>query len=203
MTLTIQSEEAFDVAVKAVRSGGIVAYPTETTYGLAVDPFNEEAVEKLFKLKGRNDKNPISLIVSDIGMARSLVKEIPALAEQLMEKFWPGPLTIIFKAADTIPKTITAGTGKVGLRVSSSLVAGKLVTLANSPITATSANPTGKEPAQRAEEVAEYFYDKIDVIIDGGLLTEATPSTVVDITGDKLIIVREGKIRREDLEENL
>jgi L-threonylcarbamoyladenylate synthase len=136
-------------------------------------------------------------------MARSLVRELPPLAEELMEKFWPGPLTIIFKAAEAIPKTITAGTGKVGLRVSSSLVAGKLVTLANSPITATSANPTGLDPARTADQVAGYFGDGIDVIIDGGLLRERTPSTIVDITENKVIMLREGTVRREDLKENL
>ena len=203
MTVTIQADEAFDVAIKAIRSGGIVAYPTETSYGLAVDPSNKEAVAKLFELKGRSDKNPISLIVNDIEMARGLVKEVPPPAKQLMDRFWPGPLTIIFNAADTIPKTVTAGTGKIGLRVSSSLAATRLVTQAGVPITATSANPTGLEPAQAADQVARYFGDDIDVIIDGGILTERAASTVVDVTKDKPVIIREGKISKKDLEENL
>ena len=126
MVVQVKAEESLEVAAKAIASGGIVAYPTETSYGLAVDPLSEAAIDRLFELKGRSDKNPISLIVSGVDIAHSLVEEIPPLAKQLMERFWPGPLTIIFKASETLPVAITAGTGKVGLRVSSSGVAMRL-----------------------------------------------------------------------------
>lgn len=202
MTITIKADEALDKAVETIKSGGIVAYPTETVYGLAVDPFNNVAVEKLFGLKGRSDNNPISLIVSDTEVVKTLVEEIPALAKELMEKFWPGPLTIIFKAKATLPKAITAGTGKVGLRVSSSETALRLVTQAGAPITATSANPTGKPAATTTTQVREYFGEAIDVIIDGKRLTDTTASTVVDITTGSIAIVREGAISEKDLEGN-
>ncbi|MCK4846125.1 MAG: threonylcarbamoyl-AMP synthase [Deltaproteobacteria bacterium] len=202
MTITIKADEALDAAVETIKSGGIVAYPTETVFGLAVDPFNTTAVKKLFDLKGRSDNNPISLIVNDIEVVEDLVEEIPPLAEKLMKEFWPGPLTIIFKAKATLPKAITAGTGKVGLRVSSSGAAMRLAREAGSAITATSANPTGKPAATTATQVRDYFGDDIDVIIDGGRLTDTTASTVVDITTGSIAIVREGAISTKDLEGN-
>lgn len=202
MTITIKAEDSLEVAAETIASGGIVAYPTETTYGLAIDPFNKEALDRLFSLKGRSDKNPISLIVSDAQVVERLAEDIPRVAKRLMERFWPGPLTIVFKAASTIPEAITAGTGKIGLRVSSSSVASKLARDAGGVITATSANPSGEDAAMTAKEVDEYFGENIDVIIDGGTLRETTPSTVVDITTGKIIIIRQGAIPTKDLEAN-
>lgn len=183
-------------------TGGVIAYPTETFYGLGVDPFNDEAVQRLFLIKGRPAKSPVSLIIKDRLMLERLVQGVPPAAERLIEKFWPGPLTIIFRAKDSLPACLLANTGKVGVRVSSNPVARRLVEELNSPITATSANPSGKEPARSSSEVIGYFNGSIDMLIDGGVLTGRYGSTVVDITGDRIEIIREGEVPASKLLEN-
>ncbi len=181
-------------AVEVFGSGGIIAFPTETFYGLGVDPFNEVAVKRLFLLKGRGPANPVSLIIKDLPMLRSLVMDVPPVAEGLIKRFWPGPLTIIFRAKDCLPPELLANTGKVGIRISSNPVAQRLVHALDSPITATSANPSGKEPARSADGIIGYFDGSIDMLIDGGELAGRLGSTVVDITGDTVEVVREGEI---------
>jgi len=176
------------------KNGGVIAYPTETFYGLGVDPFNIRAVKRLFLLKGRPEKNPISLIIKDRLMLERLVQGVPHAAEKLIEKFWPGPLTIIFKAKAHLPAELLANTGKVGVRVSSNPVAQRLVEELDSPMTATSANPSGKEPPRSPSEVIGYFNGSIDMLIDGGALAGRFGSTIVDITNDRIEIIREGAI---------
>lgn len=158
-------------ALEVFRTGGVIAYPTETFYGLGIDPFNIEAVKRLFLLKGRPAKSPISLIIKDRLMLTELVQGVPPVAERLIKKFWPGPLTIILRAKAGLPAELLANTGKVGVRISSNPVAQRLVEELNSPITATSANPSGKEPPRSSSEVIEYFNGSIDMLIDGGVLT--------------------------------
>ncbi len=176
------------------KRGGIIAYPTETFYGLGVDPFNEAAVNKLFKLKDRDPDKPISILIKDKKMLLEVVEEIPSSAEILRKKFWPGPLTIIFKAKKTIPSVITGNTGKIAVRISCNPITQKLLEIIDSPITTTSANPSGKKSPVTAGEVANYFGDKIDLIIDGGLLSGKLGSTIVDATEEKLKVIREGEI---------
>lgn len=181
-------------ALEVFRTGGVIAYPTETFYGLGIDPFNIEAVKRLFLLKGRPAKSPISLIIKDRLMLTELVQGVPPVAERLIKKFWPGPLTIILRAKAGLPAELLANTGKVGVRISSNPVAQRLVEELNSPITATSANPSGKEPPRSSSEVIEYFNGSIDMLIDGGVLTGRYGSTVVDITDNRVEIIREGEI---------
>lgn len=176
------------------KNGGIIVHPTETFYGLGVDPFNEVAIEKLFTLKGREADKPISILVKDKKMLLEVVEEIPSSAEILIKRFWPGPLTIIFKAKKTIPSILTGNTGHIAVRISSNPITQKLLEIIDSPITTTSANPSGKKSPVTAEEVAGYFGDKIDLIIDGGLLSGKLGSTIVDVTEGELKIVREGEI---------
>jgi len=176
------------------KSGGVIAFPTETFYGLAVDPFDSSAVERLFTLKGRSQKNPVSLIVKDRTMLLTVVNRIPSVAEGLMKRFWPGPLTIVFEAHPSIPARLVGGTGTIAVRISSNEVCAKLLSTLGRPVTATSANPSGKAPASTPEEVAAYFNGKIDVLIDGGKLPGRLGSTIVDVTTDKIKIIREGEI---------
>lgn len=192
--LILGADSPLDAALEAFKRGGITAYPTETFYGLCVDPFNKKAIEDLFSLKGRSEKNPVSVIVADKEMLGSVVEDIPTKAELLIKKFWPGPLTIIFKAHPSVPSELTANTGKIGVRVSGSPVSTRLSLALGSPITATSANPSGKKPPVTAKEVIDYFDGSIDVLIDGGRLPGKSGSTIVDITGEKAVIIREGEI---------
>jgi L-threonylcarbamoyladenylate synthase len=186
-------------ASSILRAGGIVAYPTETFYGLGADGQNEEAVKKIFLIKGRNFKNPISVIIGDTNDVRGLVEEIPALALHLMERFWPGALTIIFKASPDVSHLLTSGTGKIGIRLSSHPVATALAKKLGHPITATSANLSGKDECTRADEVVEGIGDQIDAVIDGGQTPGGSGSTIIDVTTDPPAILREGVISRYKL----
>ncbi len=197
--LILTPSSPLDKALDAFKSGGIIAYPTETFYGLGVDPFNREAVKKLFILKGRSPKNPFSIIIKDREMLNGLAAEVPPLAEGLIKRFWPGPLTIIFRALPIVPPELIGDTGKIAVRVSSSPIAQKLVEALNSPITATSANPSGKNPPVTAASVVDYFNGSIDILIDGGTLGGRAGSTIVDIMDNRIEIIREGEIPAREL----
>jgi L-threonylcarbamoyladenylate synthase len=192
--LILSATGPLDAAVDAFRAGGVIACPTETFYGLCVDPFDAGAVRRLFELKGRGFDKPVSCIVKDVEMLWTIAAEVPPAALILIERFWPGPLTIVFKARPHIPPGLLAGTGRIGARVSSDAVARRLVDALGSPMTATSANPAGKAPAVTAREVAGYFDGSVDVVIDGGRAPGGMPSTVVDVTGDEVVVVREGAV---------
>jgi L-threonylcarbamoyladenylate synthase len=194
MVVTLNPHGSLDEAVKVFKSGGIIAYPTETFYGLGVDPFNVKAIERLFKLKGRGFKDPVSVVANDLRTVEGLVESMPQVAELLIKRFWPGPLTIVFKAKGNVPDLLTARTGKIGVRIPGSPDAQRLLNALGSPLTATSANPSGNPPACEAGEVIKYFNGNIDVLIDGGRLTAKRPSTVVDVTGDGIEVLREGAV---------
>lgn len=194
---------ALGEAVEVFKTGGVIAYPTETFYGLCVDPFNKKAIERLFSLKGREAKAPVSVIVRDEEMLASVVASVPSIAHKLMEKFWPGPLTIIFEAGENVPPELISHTGKIAVRVSSSPVAAKLTEIFNSPITATSANPSGKPPAATAEEVIAYFNGSVDLLIDGGKVPGEAASTIVDVTGGEIRIIRVGVIPDEEIKRKI
>jgi L-threonylcarbamoyladenylate synthase len=194
------SSAALARAKEIIEKGGVIAYPTETFYGLGVDPYNEEAVKRLFELKGRGFDKPISILVKDVAMLRQVVAaDIPPIAEDLINRFWPGPLTIVFKASPSLPELLTAGTGKIGVRISSSRIAERLLDTIDSPITATSANPSGKESPRTADEVVNYFDDRLDLVLDAGRLSGRLGSTVVDITRGGIEVIRDGEIPAETI----
>jgi L-threonylcarbamoyladenylate synthase len=187
-------------AVEILVDGGIIAYPTETFYGLGADATNEEAIEKIFAVKGRNFKNPVSLIIGQANDIHPLVQDVPETAKKLMAAFWPGALTIVFSAADIVSPLLTAGSGKIGLRVSSHPIALGIVQKLKRPLTATSANLSGAPECTRASEVAEQLSNKIDAIIDLGDTPGAKGSTIIDVSCDPPIILREGAISRKTIE---
>src|SRR3990167_4936348 len=193
------SQSVWKQVLDVFKKGGIIAYPTETFYGLGVDPFNEAAIKKLFELKGRGSDKPVSILIKDKKMLLEVAEEIPLLAEKLIKKFWPGPLTIIFKAKKSIPSLLTGGTGKIGVRISSNPITQKLLEEIDYPITATSANPSGKKSPVTAKEVMDYFGDKIDLLIDGGVLSGKLGSTILDATEQELKVIREGEIPAKDV----
>jgi L-threonylcarbamoyladenylate synthase len=187
-------------AAEILANGGIIAYPTETFYGLGADATNEKAIEKIFAVKGRNFKNPIALIIGQADDIYPLVQDVPQTAKKLMAVFWPGALTIVFSATDIVSPLLTAGSGKIGLRVSSHLGAQGIVQKLKRPLTATSANLSGAPECTRASEVAEQIGDKIDVIIDLGDTPGTDGSTIIDVTCDPPVILREGAISRKTIE---
>lgn len=184
-------------AVEILRKGGIIAYPTETFYGLGVDVTNEAAIKRLFDVKRRDYGNPVAVIVSDRDMLDSIVEAVSEKAKVLMDVFWPGPLTILYRTNEKISKQLTTNTGKIGIRVSSHPVASALVKELGRPLTTTSANLSGFPPSLNARHLKNYFGGKIDGIIDSGQLAPSGGSTVVDVTEDKLAIIREGVIKAD------
>lgn len=184
---------------EAIRQGAITAYPTETFYGLGVDVTNDYAIKHLFDLKRRDYGNPIAVIVADREMLQKVVTEIPDLAIELMGRYWPGPLTILFKTNEMISKWLTTNTGKIGIRISSNAVATALTCELGKPLTTTSANPSGFPPSFDVKHLKNYFHDKIDVIVDGGELTPSRGSTVVDVSEEKMFVIREGDISADEV----
>ena len=187
-------EEKLAEVVRILLEGGVAAFPTETFYGLGADARNEEAVEKIFRIKGRNFRNPLSVIVANDREVIPLVEEIPATAKILMQTFWPGPLTLIFRAAPSVSSRLTGGTGKIGIRVSSHPVARFLAAGLAGPLTATSANLSGGPECSSADAVIRTLGDLPDAVIDGGPTPGGAGSTILDITVSPPRILREGAI---------
>jgi L-threonylcarbamoyladenylate synthase len=181
-------------AMLILQAGGVVAYPTETFYGLAVDAMNGGAIERIFQIKGRQFSKPIALIAGSKYEIGNLVAEIPVAAQRLMRAFWPGPLTLLFSASLMINPRLTAGTGKIGIRVSSHPIADNLANSLSGPITATSANLSGAPECRTAGEVLTSLSDQVDLIIDGGPAPGGKGSTFMDITTDPPACLREGAI---------
>ena len=194
-------DAAVQVAVAAMRSGLVVAYPTDTLYGLAVDPANSGAVTKLFSLKGRALDKAIPLIAADVGQVRAWTTMTP-LAERLAAAFWPGPLTLVLRAAVEMDVRVMAEGGTVAIRVPDQPIARALAAAAGCPVTSTSANPSGLPPTADPDEVARAL-PAIDVLIDGGVTPGGAPSTIVDATGTQPVLIREGAIAWERVLESL
>ena len=182
------------IAAAVIISGGIVAIPTETSYGLAVDPFNTSSLERLFEIKRRPPTKPILVLIDGVDRLSQLVSEVPKPFGPLMERFWPGPLTLIFPAKPDLPEPLTAGTGTIGVRVSSNRAAAEICRQAGGMITATSANVSGEQPAWSAEELINSFSNSIELIVDGGHLEQVPPSTVIKSENEEVVIVRPGRI---------
>lgn len=181
-------------AVAILSGGGVIAYPTETFYGLGAQAGNAAAVERIFAIKGRSFSNPIALIIAPDENLAELVQAVPPAANRLMEVFWPGALTLVFNASARILPRLTAGTGKIGVRVSSHSIAAALAKTLASPITATSANRSGAGECSTAEEVLNRLGAKIDALIDGGRTPGGAGSTVLDMTMEPPQLLREGVI---------
>lgn len=169
-----------------------MAIPTDTVYGLAADPFQPAAVRQLFRLKRRPEGKPILLLIDSLCHVEQLAGCIPAGFERLASRFWPGPLTVVLPAASA-PEAITAGTGTVAVRWPGYVPALELIRAARTPLTGTSANISGSEAARSARQVAEQFHAGLAGILDGGPAGAATPSTIIDLTGEPRIL-REGAI---------
>lgn len=194
------SEEAFKEAGRILKAGGILAFPTDTVYGLGAVYTNDAAVKRIFAAKGRDEKKPLSILVSDPSQALLLSDEITSQAEKLMEAFWPGALTLILKKNSSVSDRISAGRDTVGIRMPDSEAALKVIEAAGAPLAAPSANLSGKRSSVSFENVKEDLYGRIDMIIDGGDCPIGLSSTIADLSGKDLRLLREGSISRRDLE---
>ena len=191
--------EVIQEAAQVIHGGGVVAVPTESFYGLAVHALDEKAIERLFAVKRRREDNPVLILIPSKEGLSSYVTEVYKKDRKLMERFWPGGLTMVFFAGPILPRSLTAGTGKIGVRLSSHPVPTELARAVGAPITGTSANRSGQPPCSTAEEVMEALGEDIDLILDGGKTAGGKGSTVLDVTTDPPVVVREGIVSRDAL----
>ena len=192
-----------DHAARLIREGQVVAFPTETVYGLGADGLNQKAVAKIFKAKGRPQDNPLILHIDSVEMLHGLVREIPEGTQEVMDRFWPGPLTILFRKSQFVPDIITAGLDTVAIRMPSHPVALELIKRSGTPIAAPSANTSGKPSPTKASHVIEDMDGKIAMIIDGGDTGVGLESTVLDMTEGRPVILRPGGVTIEELRDML
>ena len=186
-------------AAGIIKRGGIVSFPTMCLYGLGADAFNTDAVNRVFRIKQRPFSKPLSVLVKDLKYLERLVRYIPPAASSIMENFWPGGITIVFEAKDTLPVNLVAGTGKIGIRLPEHTVASALVNEVEGPITGTSANISGNAGCSRVSDLDFLIADKLDLILDAGQLKGGRGSTVVDVTTDFPRILREGTVSAKDI----
>ncbi len=194
------SEPSLREAADIVREGGIIAFPTETFYGLGACPFDARAVQRIVDLKDRSLRTaPILVLIRSRADLHALVSEITPTAERLMEACWPGPLTLVFRAAEAVPAVLTAGTGTIGVRLPAHRDVQRLLEAVGGPLTGTSANRSGQPPATTVEEVEQTLGGGVDAILNGGATPGALPSTVVDTTVSPPRLIREGRISTASL----
>jgi L-threonylcarbamoyladenylate synthase len=193
------SSAAFAEAARIIGRGGLVIFPTETYYGLAVDPFSEKALANLYALKNRPATKPVLTLVDSEAQLERLTKEIPVVYQVLMDRFWPGPLTLLFKARPGLSDILTAGTGTIGVRISSLPAARLLTTESGGIITATSANLSGRPPAATATEAIAQLGSRPDLVLDGGPTAGGQPSTILTIVRGNPVLVREGMVAAADI----
>ncbi|HEX7722988.1 MAG TPA: L-threonylcarbamoyladenylate synthase [Pyrinomonadaceae bacterium] len=196
-----QKESSVDRAFEAISRGGVIAFRTDTLYGLGADPFNREAVRRIKQLKGREENKPILIIISDYDQLHRFIDDVSPAFELLAKHFWPGALTLIGRASEGIPEEITAGTKSVGVRLPDDDRVRVIVRSCGGALTATSANPSHVAPAGSAREVHSYFSEAIDLIIDDGAVESELPSTVVDVSGAEPRLIREGVIAWAEIED--
>ena len=201
--ISAAAPECAALAAKIIRSGGLVALPTETVYGLGANGLDPEAVDQIFTVKGRPNDNPLILHIADASQIDTLCHHVPESAYRLAEKFWPGPLTIVLPAKSCVPKRTTGGLDTVAVRCPDNAVTREVIRLAGVPIAAPSANISGKPSTTTAQHVLDDHKGKIPLIIDGGACRVGVESTIVDLTEDRPRLLRPGGITPEQLTEVL
>jgi L-threonylcarbamoyladenylate synthase len=192
------SNDAYVELASLLRTGGVIGFPTDTSYGLGADPFNEAAVNRIFEIKGRAESKPILLLVESLAMAESIVQTTDVFYS-VAQKFWPGPLTLILDTDTTLPANVTAGTETIGVRWPIASFATALLKEFRKPMTATSANRSGMPSAVTADEVRQQLGDGLDALVDGGVLPSRQGSSVLDLTVDPPVLLREGPVTFETL----
>ena len=186
-------------AARIIRNGGVVVFPTRSLYGLGADAFNAKAVNRIFHIKQRPANKPILVLIKDKDELDRLAALVPPAATAIMERFWPGRVSIVFQAKEGLSANLTAGTNKIGIRLPGHNIAYKLVKAADGPITGTSANLSGSAGCFQINDLDEKIVDSVDLILDAGPLKGGIGSTVVDVTGETPLILRQGELSRKDV----
>ncbi len=186
--------DSIDKAARVILEDGIVVFPTRAFYGLGANAFSSKAVEKVYRIKKRGPTKPILILIADLKELAPLVRDVPASARNLIERYWPGKVTLVFYAAKTIPDNLTGGTGKIGIRLVGHPVARELVKAVGRPITGTSANISGRPACSTVNALDNEIIQKVDLILDSGHLAGDRGSTVIDVTVDPPKVLREGVV---------
>ena len=202
-TLKVNAARDLESARNVIQLGGVIAFPTDTFYGLGVDPFNSKAVDKIFKIKGRDEKKPLLLLIGSVSQLKPLVKTVNVAHLALMKKYWPGRLTLLFEPGSFVPKNVSAGTNRIGFRQPGNTMTLDLISALGTPITGTSANPSGESPPTTPKQVQRILGNDVDLIIDGGTCPGGKPSTLVDIVKSPIQLIRDGAIPFQDIEDTL
>ncbi|MFA5316503.1 MAG: L-threonylcarbamoyladenylate synthase [Dehalococcoidales bacterium] len=198
-SLSLRIQQKVAEGVSTLKSGGVVAFPTDTVYSLGCDIYNREAVARLYQLKGRPRRKALPLLLAGVEQIDEVALSVPEVARRLAVEFMPGALTLVLKKRASVPDIITAGGDTIALRVPAHPIPLALVRGLGMPITGTSANLSGRPSALTAGEVRSQFGSRVDLVIDGGRVTGGTESTIVDVSGDIPVILREGAISRAEL----
>ncbi len=188
---------------RILSSGAVIVYPTETFYALGANCFSRKAIQEIYRLKKRPPSKPLSVVISDMDMLRQVVLSIPPDFEPLVSEFWPGPLTLVLKASSRVPKELQSLSGSIGVRLTGHEWLRSMVRHASFPITATSANISGGEEIANPEEAVRMFDKRVNLIVDAGETKGRLPSTVLDLTGRKPRLIREGAIPLSQLKKYL
>lgn len=196
-----KDEHIYEEAGRILREGGLVAFPTETVYGLGGNGLNPDASKKIYAAKGRPSDNPLILHIADVEMLYDIAEDVNDKAHKLIEAFWPGPLTMVFKKADKVPYTTTGGLDSVAVRMPSHPVAAEMIRAAGVPVAAPSANVSGRPSPTLAKHVVEDMDGRIEMIIDGGNIAIGIESTIVDMTSEPPVILRPGYVTKALMEE--
>jgi len=182
-----------------IRKGGVIAFPTRCLYGLGANAFNPEAVDRIFKIKQRPANNPLLVLIDDPQRLKRLVTHISVAAKVIAERFWPGRVTLVFDASAQVPNYLTAGTGKIGIRLAGHPVATALAGASQGPITGTSANVSGSPGCHQIRDLMPEVTEQLDLILDAGPLKGGRGSTVVDVTGEVPRVLREGVVSEKEI----
>ena len=191
--------EAIARAQEVIRTGGVVCFPTRCLYGLGANALDTAAVERVYEIKQRPPDMPLLVLIGRSAQLTELAERVPPMAQLLMDRFWPGRLTLVMEARSIIPVRLTAGTGKIGIRLAAHPVARALVEALARPITGTSANLSGASGCRQVAELDAQIARQVDLILDGGSLKGGVGSTVVDVTGENPVVIREGEISKPEI----
>ena len=190
----VPEPESLSEAAAVIKQGGVIVFPTRCLYGLGADAMNPDAIERIIEIKQRPQDNPILVLIDSENQLEMLVEKIPPTADAIMEAFWPGRVTLVFDARDTLPDSLTAQSGKIGVRLPGHPVAAAMVRQVKGPLTGTSANLSGRPGCYRLPDLDPQIAGQVDLILDAGTLQGGVGSTVVDVTEEPPRILREGEV---------
>ncbi len=197
---TLPPTDAVVAAALVIKAGGLIVFPTDTVYTIAADLHNAAAVQRLYDLKKRPAEKALPVLIGDVSQLADLADEVPDAAAALMDYYWPGPLTMIFKRNKNVPAEVTAGLPTIGIRMAGGLAATAIMDEAGIPLASSSANVSGEEPPRGPSTISPVIIDGVDMIIDGGICPDGQPSTILDVSGPVWRVLRLGRVTREALE---